>query len=125
VTPAEDTIPRGVRGALLNWFESRGRASPTAIWAHLNQQEGWGSFQDVCNDIADRIGSSEAQAFEQAASKIVAATSRIPVGVSGLDRNARPALLAIPDPFFLDALAIAVRLEQTYDSYAPSAPSAR
>jgi hypothetical protein len=105
--PAGAEIPSGVRRALLQWFGEHGIESKE-IWRRLHQRIGWGSPQDIVNDVEERFGSAAARRAEE--ELMDEAKARRPVPWDYMPRYAIPALDSIPAPLFLDALEIGVQL---------------
>jgi hypothetical protein len=101
-------IPQGVRDALLDWFQSSCRISPTGIFDRLAVRRGYGNAVDVGREIDSRWGSEVSRLFIAA---VAAATegqeSDTPLTYKV---QARPSLIYMPTPLFLDALEGAVQL---------------
>jgi hypothetical protein len=77
----------------------------------LAHQHAWGNFQDVAEDISERLGKEDADEFLAAMNAHFSRDRHRQVAVSGVDYSAEPALMAVPAPFFLDALELAVGAE--------------
>jgi hypothetical protein len=101
-------IPQGVRDALLDWFQSSCRISPTGIFDRLAVRRGYGNAVDVGREIDSRWGSEVGRLFIAA---VAAATegqeSETPLTYKV---QARPSLIYMPTPLFLDALEGAIQL---------------
>lgn len=59
---AGEVIPDGVRVSLLNWFAQEGITSGQKLWPTFCQQEGYGTFDEITDDISrqTRTGSQSA-----------------------------------------------------------------
>jgi hypothetical protein len=83
----------------------------------LSQHEGYGTFDDVEDDIRRRFGDHEADRFLGVMSAHCERERRQMAFVAGVNYNAEPALKVIPAPLFLDVLEDAVGLV-SYSHYA-------
>jgi hypothetical protein len=106
-TPAGPEIPSGVRRALLDWFGEHD-VEPREIWRLLNREVGWGSPQDVVDDVAERFGSEAAERVSIALKE--EAKIRRPVSWDHMPRYTSSGLDTVPAALFLDALEIGVGL---------------
>ena len=89
----------------------------TSIWTWLKRLHAWGTVNDVKDDIAERFSDEEATTFYEAIVRVGNAR-RNAASVGGVDYDARPALLNVPAPFFLDALEYVVsQATGTYGAY--------
>lgn len=106
--PAGESIPEGVRVALLNWCAQAGVTDAQELWPIYCQREGLANFREIGEDITRRFGPKSGAAFTSAMeAHFKREQSRIGF-VGGHDYNAEPALLALPTAMFLDVLELAV-----------------
>lgn len=101
--PIGEDVPIGLRGALIEFLVGFGIVDSDDIWRLLRTHYGWGSWQDANADFEGRYGASEAQPFHDTLYEAVRAR--------GWGKNAAgavPALLAVPTPFFLTAMELAI-----------------
>ena len=101
--PTGPVIPLGVRRAILVTMLEAG-VDATTLWGLLSRRQGYGRFEDVAEDIAERFSDEQAAEFREQMSRAIAADQRRMSAVAGVNYLAEPALLAIPEALFLDAV---------------------
>jgi hypothetical protein len=129
-TSTQQRIPRGTRGAILNWFERYG-ARPDEILEQLQLREGFGDQLDLERHVTEIYGEAEAERLRTDAVDEIAAKVREDLGSSAIGFSAsttapvrdeivrketpRALLLYLPDPLF--ARAIEAACEQQFGAY--------
>lgn len=114
--PAGEAIPDGVRFSLLNWFAEQGITSAQKLWPLFGQREGYGTFNEIADDISRRFGSAAGSHFTDYMKAHFRSERSRMVFVPGHDYSAEPALRALPAPQFLDVLELAIASTRS-DSY--------
>lgn len=121
-TPPIGTIPRPIRGAILNWFEDQ-RISKPDVWERFAQHEGYSRFDDLVARVTERYGEAVGQEvkdgmlnayradFEGVAGHLSSTAIRKPLGQQVLAENLpRYAFEHMPDADFATVLEHALRL---------------
>jgi hypothetical protein len=101
-------IPAGARTSVLRWFAQRG-LTPTVIWEMFLHEEAFGNWGEIDDDLRARFGDDEANAFEAAIRAHQERDRHRMVSSSNVNYEAEPALMAIPAPWFLNAIEYAIR----------------
>src|SRR5258708_3778863 len=102
-SPAGPNIPLGARRSLLTWFTQRGLSAPL-LWEEFLHYEGYGTWNEIADDIRTRFGDAEANAWVSAMDMHFQRKQQQTVRGGGVNHDAEPALLVLPSPFFLDVL---------------------
>jgi hypothetical protein len=113
-TPTGPDIPDGVRVSLLAWFNRENGTTPTHLWTTLCQREGYGDFTEIEDDLRERFGDEDANAFMARIRDHWARDRGRMTAMPGVDYNAEPALKAIPPALFLDVLEYALQNSYAY-----------
>ena len=95
--------------------------SPTQLWELLGRRQGYGSYDDVVDDLEERFTVEQTQQFREEMARAAEADRRRMVSHPGVNHLAEPALLAVPEALFLDALEIGF---EKHGSYAGGLPQA-
>jgi Domain of unknown function (DUF7014) len=109
-TPAGPTVPSGARRSLLTWFTARG-LNASLLWEAFLQQEGYGTWDDIEDDIRTRFGDEEADAWTEAIEQHLRRERQRIVRAAAINYDAEPALLSLPSLLFLDVLEYALKRE--------------
>jgi hypothetical protein len=111
-------IPEGVRQSIFTILGEHG-ASPTLLWETLARRQGYGTYKDASEDIEERFDTVEAEAFDAAMNHAIEVNKRRNWSVTGVNYLAEPALLALPEALFLDAVEYGVRHIGSYPGRSP------
>jgi hypothetical protein len=101
--PAGPKIPQGVRKSILAVMSELG-FDPAKLFALLARRHGYGSLDEVIEDLKERFSEEEAAHFAKEMSRVAAEERLSGVVVTGHNPYAEPALLALPEALFLDAV---------------------
>jgi hypothetical protein len=113
--PSGQSIPEGVRNALLSSLGELG-IYPTTLWHRVGKREGLSAYQEAVDDFRYRFGDEAANHFDEKMSAHAQRDRYRTSSVAGKDYAALPALMALPEPLFLDVLEDGCALAE-YSAY--------
>jgi hypothetical protein len=112
-TPAGPKISDGVRTSILATL-MEGGVSPTSLWTALQRRQGYRHAEETREDIDERFSSAQAIEFEEAMKVAIEAVRRRRSKMPRVDYLAEPALLAVPEGLFLDAVELGLAVIGPY-----------
>ena len=117
--PTGPRIPEGVRKSILAVMHELG-FTPSNLFGLFARRHGYGSMNEVIEDLQERFSDEEAAHFQKEM-KRVAAEERMAFVVGGSNPYAEPALLALPEALFLDAVECGFEAHGGYGGGFPEA----
>jgi len=106
--PAGPKIPVGVRSSILSIVAGEG-VSPTWMWQAFLRHWGYRMWQEIIDDIRERMGDEQAAEFQTPIAVALQKDKDRWYAAPGKDYLAEPALLALPEPMFLDAVEFGLK----------------
>lgn len=76
----------------------------TALWGLLARRHGYGTWQEVAGDVDERFSEEDATRFRDEMGRAIEADERRGIAARGVNYLAQPALIAVPEALFLDAI---------------------
>jgi hypothetical protein len=104
--PVGETIPIGIRRTVIDILVEWG-FKRTEIWDFVRTRQGWADWENAGEDIAERYGSEAGKEYREEYQREWIRRGNFKA-VPPHRVEAEPALLAIPTPFFLDAIQHAI-----------------
>jgi hypothetical protein len=101
--PTGPRIPEGVRKSILAVMHELG-FTPTNLFGLFSRRHGYGSMNEVIEDLQERFSDAEATDFQKEMMRVAAEERRALLVGGSTNPYAEPALLVLPEALFLDAI---------------------